>query len=110
MKTPEYSKDISTAAYVLPIGWAVAYAMRRVGVDGSEFTAFHLRQAFGLSLFEILCYIILVKGVDSVAVNSALTLIVFSLSFIGVRGVRKGLMRYQPLLGRRFDVWFSFIK
>ena len=108
--TPEYAKDISTAAYILPVGWLVAYAVRMVGADASEFTAFHLRQAFGLSVFEILCYVLLWRGVDNAVLNSALTVLVFILSFVGVRGVRKGLMRYQPLLGRQFDSWFSFIK
>lgn len=107
--TPEYSKDISTAAYLLPVGWVVAYILRRLGADNSEFTAFHLRQAFGLSVVEIICYVGLGKGVDSVILNSALTIVFFVLVVIGIKGARKGLMRYQPFLGRCYDRWFTFV-
>lgn len=108
--TPEYSKDISAAAYLLPVGWVVAFALRRVGADDTEFTAFHLRQAFGLSLLELLCYFALCKGVDNVVVNSLLSMIFFYFSYVGFRGVRKGLLRYQPFLGKCYDRWFTFIR
>lgn len=106
--TPEYSKDISTTAYILPVGWIVAFALRKLGADDTSFTAFHLRQAFGLSVLELVCYF-LIWGIDNVAINSLLTVFFFFLAFMGIRGVRKGLMRYQPLLGRHYDKWFTFI-
>lgn len=109
MTPAEYSKDISTAAYILPVGWVVAFALRKIGADSSEFTAFHLRQAFGLSLIEIVCYFGLGKGLDSVVVNSIMIIVVFLLVLTGIRGVRKGLMRYQPFLGRCYDRWFTFV-
>lgn len=105
----EYSKNLSSAAYILPVGWIVAYLMRKVAGDDTEFTTFHLRQGLGLSIFEVLCYLLLVKLVDSVVLNSLITIIVFFLIVTGLRGVQKGLMRYQPLLGRHFDRWFAFI-
>lgn len=107
--TPEYSKDISSVAYILPVGWIVAFAIRKTGADDSEFTAFHLRQSLGLCILELVCYVLLWKGVDSVVLNSFLTVVFFFLSFVGVRGARKGMMRYQPIYGRLCERWFTFI-
>lgn len=107
--TPDYSKDISTVAYILPVGWVVAFALRKLGADDTKFTVFHLRQSFGLSIVELVCYFAIGKGVDNVAVNSLLTVVFAFLIYIGIRGVRNGFMRYQPFLGRRFEAWFAFI-
>lgn len=105
---PEYSKDISAVAYILPVGWIVALVFRKLGDDQTEFTVFHLRQGLGLSLIDLVLFG-LGKAVDNAVLTSLLVVIVAWLSYVGIRGVRKGVKRYQPFFGRKFDEWFEFI-
>ncbi len=105
---PDFSKDISAAAYILPVGWVVAFVFRKVGDDRTEFTTFHLRQGLGLSIVDLLLFAI-GKAVDNAVLTSFLVVVVAWLAYIGIRGVRREVKRYQPFLGRKYDEWFGFI-
>lgn len=110
MEPENYSKYISTAAYVLPIGWIVAMVMRKAGRDDSEFTTFHMRQGLGLSIIELLCWVLIHKLIDNIPLDSFVLIVLVYMAWVGIRGTGKGIMRYQPFLGRWFDEKFTFIK
>ena len=97
------------AAYITPVGWLVSLAARLVCSDRSEFATFHLRQGLGLALIETLTYGLVFKVLNYRLARQVATIIFFLMMVIGVRGVNKGIMRYQPVLGRKFDSWFSFL-
>ena len=104
------NKIIAVAAYVTPLGWIVAMAVRYICADRTEFTTFHLRQALGLSILETLSYVLFVKIFDQLwLVHQILCVVFFWMAVIGIRCVFKNLRRYQPFLGHIYDKYFGFI-
>ncbi len=108
-KISETSKNVAFAAYITPVGWLVGIAARLVCSDRSEFATFHLRQGLGLALVETLTYVLVFRFLNFWLAWQIATIIFFLMMVIGVRSVNKGVMRYQPILGRLFDSWFSFL-
>ncbi len=110
MEPENYSKYISTAAYVPFVGWVVAMVMRKAGRDDSEFTTFHMRQGLGLLMLELLCYGIVHKLINNIPLDSFVLIVIVYMAWTGIRCTGKGIKRYQPFFGRWFDRTFTFIK
>lgn len=109
-KISDTSKNVAFAAYITPVGWLVGIGARVVCSDSSEFATFHLRQGLGLAILESLTYVLVYKFLNIWLAWQVATIVFFVMMVIGVRGVNRGVMRYQPVLGRRFDTWFSFLR
>ncbi len=105
----ESSRTLACAAYITPVGWMVALAVRHVTDDFTPFTTFHLRQALGLSIIEILCWAILYHALDAWVAWNLTNIPLLIMIILGLRGANSGLMRYQPFVGRFFDKTFTFI-
>ncbi len=101
--------DIAVAAYVTPIGWIVAMIARELAEKRDDFTTFHLRQGLGLSVLEILGYIIFVHVVDIWMINQFALAVAVFFTFVGIKGALSGVMRFQPFIGRLYHRLFSFI-
>lgn len=109
MAVSELSKSLAYASYLTPVGWVVAAAVRWFCADRSAFATFHLRQGLGLSIFETLLYVVVYKALDLWALWNVAMVFLLVFIMIGMRGVSKDMLRYQPLLGRFYDRAFSFI-
>lgn len=109
MPVSELSKSLAFASYLTPVGWMVAMSVRWFCADRSAFATFHLRQGLGLSIVETLLYAVVYRVLDMwVLWNVVMVFLLISI-LIGLRGVSKEMMRYQPLLGRLYDRAFLFI-
>ncbi len=102
------SKTISTAAYILPIGWAVAYLIVRLFSMQTPFTIFHLRQGLGLNVLFLLFWLLLHIFNIWILIQIALVFYFLLLAY-SVAGVRGGRRLYMPLIGKFFDTIFTFI-
>ena len=105
----EQERNIAVASYVTPAGWVVAMILRELSGDYSRYTAFHLRQGLGLSLLEVLVYLLVNKVIDEWIVTQLFAAFLFVSALQGLGGALKGLMRPQILFGRLYDKMFSFI-
>lgn len=100
---------MSMAAYVLPIGWLLAYFVIRFCGLRSKFTTFHLRQAFGLNVLIVLFWILL--KIVNIWLIQQLVGVVMLLSIIyGMVSAHEEKFSYQPFLGIMFHNVFTFIK
>ena len=105
--TPE-QKTVSAAAYILPIGWVVAYFIIRMFNLQTLFCIFHLRQGLGLNvlflLFWLLLHIFHIWILTQIALVLYVLLLVYAIA--GVQGNRR---LYLPFVGKFFSSIFSFI-
>lgn len=105
----EQERNIAVASYVTPVGWVVAMILRELSGDYSRFTAFHLRQGLGLSLFEVIVYVLVNKVLDQWVLTQLLAAFLLFCAIRGIGGATKGLMRPQILLGKVYEKLFRFI-
>lgn len=100
---------MSMAAYVLPIGWLLAYFVIRFCGLASKFTTFHLRQAFGVNVIIVLLWIIL-KIIDIWLIQQLVGVVMLLSIAYGVISAREEKCSYQPFLGIMFHNVFTFIR
>lgn len=102
------SKNISTTAYILPIGFLVAYAITHICGLQNKFITFHLRQSFGINLLFFIFWLIF--NVINVRLLAQIFMVVYVLIAIyAIIGVRNEKRLYLPFTGKMFDETFTFI-
>ena len=101
------TKNICVVAYVLPIGWLLALAFRLLCDEHTPLSRFHLAQALGLCIVEVVGYVLFVCVLDVWILSQLASLVCLALALYGVSGALKGELRPQPLLGRFFNAAFA---
>ena len=104
------NKTLSIVSYITIIGWLVAYLKGKDNAD--SMLKYHLRQALGLALVNI---------IFSLALN-IVAIVIPALSFIGVFGfvflvlwiigiinAANGALKPLPLIGKLFENKFAFV-
>ena len=104
------NKTLSIVSYITIIGWLVAYLKGKDNAD--SMLKYHLRQALGLALVNI---------IFSLALN-IVAMVIPALSFIGVFGfvflvlwiigiinAANGALKPLPLIGKIFENKFAFV-
>ncbi|MCQ2204004.1 MAG: hypothetical protein MJZ15_06140 [Bacteroidales bacterium] len=108
MTSDQDSRNLSTVAYLLPIGFIVAYLVIRFFNYKNDFTTFHLRQSFGVNMLFVVLGL-LFKTLD-IWVLIQIGAVIYVLTLIyAIIGVREGKRLYVPMLGKIFDGMFTFI-
>ena len=104
-QTIEEGKTMAIISYLTWIGTLIAFIMNNE--KHNSFTAFHIRQMIGLSLFSI------GNGFLSTYVGMQVSVIImlglFVLWIIGFLGAIKGEEKRVPLVGDLFQDWFKGI-
>jgi uncharacterized membrane protein len=104
--TIEEGKTMAIVSYITIIGTLVAFFVNKDVKN--PFTSFHIRQALGLWLLQmILGYFI--SGFDSWMVTSSFWLFFISLFLFGVFGAATGKLNSVPVLGSFFQKLFATI-
>lgn len=104
------NKTLSIVSYITIIGWLVAYLKGKDNAD--SMLKYHLRQALGLALVNI---------IFSLALN-IVAMVILALSFIGVFGfvflilwiigiinAANGAQKPLPIIGKMFENKFAFV-
>jgi uncharacterized membrane protein len=104
------NKTLSIVSYITIIGWLVAYLKGKDNAD--SMLKYHLRQALGLALVNI---------IFSLALN-IIAMVIPALSFIGVFGfvflilwiigiinAANGAQKPLPIIGKMFENKFAFV-
>ena len=104
------NKTLSIVSYITIIGWLVAYLKGKDNAD--SMLKYHLRQALGLALVNI---------IFSLALN-IVAMVIPALSFIGVFGfvfliltkngiinAANGAQKPLPIIGKMFENKFAFV-
>ncbi len=98
-------KTMAIVSYLWWIGILIAFIKNNN--DRNSFTAFHIRQSFGISLLFFVASIIAKYGEETI--GSILFLGVFVLWVIAILGAIQGEEKRIPFLGDLFQDWFRTI-
>src|SRR5687767_4363843 len=108
--TPEVSasedKTVAILSYLTFIGFIVAVVLH--GSKKTKLGTFHLRQALGLWITAIACWVVLgiIPVIGWIAIPFV-SLAVFVLAVIGLIAAASGQLKPVPLLGEQFQKWFG---
>jgi len=102
------SKTMSAAAYILPIGWCVAFLLVRLFNLQNAFTIFHLRQGFGVNMLFLIFWALFHLFSIWIVIQIALVFYFLTILYL-LAGVRGGRRLYTPFVGKFFDAMFTFI-
>ena len=96
-------KEISIIAHITIIGWVVAIIMNQK--NKSDFTTFYLRQTLGIyALFFVVQIIVKIMGGFNIL--NVLPLVLLIMSAISAYNNKQD---ETPIIGGKFQEWFSFI-
>lgn len=99
-------KTVAILSYITIIGFIVAVVLH--GNKKTALGTFHLRQALGLWITAIACWVVLmiIPVVGWIAIPFVM-LGIFVLAVIGFIGAASGQMKPIPLLGEKYQKWFG---
>ncbi|HEA29965.1 MAG TPA: hypothetical protein ENH91_08220 [Leeuwenhoekiella sp.] len=100
-------KLIAVVAYATIIGTIIAIFMNLERKNA--FARFHIRQAFGIFILFYL-FGILVSNFDSWFISMPFFLFFAVLWGFGLLNAIQGVAKPIPLVGEKFQEWFTFIK
>lgn len=96
-------RDISLIAHITIIGWVIALVMYQN--NKSNFITFYLRQTLGIyALFFVIQIIVKIMGGFSIL--NVLPLVLLIMSAISAYNDKQD---ETPIIGDKFQEWFSFI-
>ena len=99
-------KTVAILSYITIIGFIVAVVLH--GNKKTALGTFHLRQALGLWLTAIVCWVVLMFiPVIGWVMTPFVMLGIFVLAVIGFIGAASGKMKPIPLLGDKYQRWFN---
>ena len=111
---PSAQEDRTTAilAYITLIGYIVAIVMH--GNNKTKIGSYHLKQATGLLLFGVACWIAIMIlaflpfiGMIAFVISPILWIGILVLVILGVINAANGQMKPLPVLGSLFEKWFA---
>lgn len=105
-KTEEQGKNMAVISYLTLIGTLVAFFMNRD--ERNPFVSFHVRQALGLWLTQILLGY-LVGAFDSWMISVSFWVFIMILILYGIMGAISGKYNEVPLLGPFYQKLFATI-
>ena len=105
--TTQDGKSLAVVSYITLIGTLIAFFLNKD--KGNSFTAFHIRQALGLWLMQmVLGYV--VSGFDSWMITYSFWIFFVILFIYGILGALTGKHNEVPLVGPFFQKIFASIK
>lgn len=106
-ETIDQGKTTAIIAYLTVIGTIIGIFMNME--PKNEYARFHLRQAFGIFLTYFVLAV-LVPFFDSWAVSGAFYIFIIVLWGFGLINAFQGVTKPIPLVGEKFQQWFTFIE
>lgn len=104
--TVNEGKTIAIISYITFIGTILALIMNNN--KKNSFASFHIRQALGLALMQIITYgLRAYLGLGFIA--WLVGVVIFVLIILGLLGALQGEEKKVPLLGDQFQEWFKGI-
>ncbi len=100
-------KTVAMIAYLTFIGTIIAIVVNNNNKD--EFASFHIRQALGLVLCMVVLQVLWLIPFLGWIAFPIVALIVFILWIIGFMAALNGQEKVVPILGEKFQEWFSGI-
>ena len=102
----EESKNISIISYLTIIGFIIAFVMHNK--NKTDFSAFHIRQAFGISVLSLIAYPFagfpLLKYISFIVFSVYLILLI-----LGILSAARGEKTTVPVIGKTFQEIFKGI-
>ncbi|MDT0293083.1 DUF4870 domain-containing protein [Mesonia ostreae] len=102
----ESGKTTAIISYLTFVGCIIAIFMNIE--PKNKFASFHIRQAIGIHLLQILVFTTM-SGFDSFLISFPLWIFFFVLWFYAFLGVVQGKRYLVPILGEHFQNWFNKI-
>ena len=100
-------KTAAIVAYLTIIGTIIAYFMNND--TKNSFASFHIRQALGIHITYFILGV-LISWFDSWWISGAFYVFVAVLWFYGFLAALQGERNLVPVLGTKFQEWFSTIR
>ncbi|OUR90704.1 hypothetical protein A9Q87_12170 [Flavobacteriales bacterium 34_180_T64] len=100
-------KTLAVVSYFTLVGTLVAFFLNKD--KGNTFAAFHIRQALGLWLLQMVLGFV-VSGFDSWMVTNAFWIFFVILFIYGILGAFSGKQNSVPILGDFFQKIFATLK
>lgn len=104
------NKTLSIVSYITIIGWLVAYLKGKDNAD--SMLKYHLRQALGLALVNIIFSLalnIVAMLVPALSFIGIFGLFFLALWIIGIINAANGAQKPLPLIGKAFENKFAFV-
>lgn len=101
----EEGKVKAILSYIWWVGLIIAIILNNK--DYNHFTAFHIRQALGLSIIQLIANYVLFFSEGPI--GAILSIGLFILWMLGLISAIKGEEKPIPLLGEQFQQWFRNI-
>ena len=99
-------KTVAILSYITIVGFIVAVVLH--GNKKTALGTFHLRQALGLWITAIACWVVLmIIPVIGWIMIPFVMLGIFVLAVIGFIGAASGKMKPIPILGDKYQQWFN---
>ena len=99
-------KTVAILSYITIVGFIVAVVLH--GNKKTPLGTFHLRQALGLWITAIACWVVLmIIPVIGWIMIPFVMLGIFVLAVIGFIGAASGKMKPIPILGDKYQQWFN---
>ena len=99
-------KTVAILSYITSVGFIVAVVLH--GNKKTPLGTFHLRQALGLWITAIACWVVLmIIPVIGWIMIPFVMLGIFVLAVIGFIGAASGKMKPIPILGDKYQQWFN---
>ncbi|MEO6001722.1 MAG: hypothetical protein ABIZ04_22045 [Opitutus sp.] len=99
-------KTVAILSYITIVGFIVAVVLH--GNKKTPLGTFHLRQALGLWITAIACWVVLmIIPVIGWIMIPFVMLGIFVLAVIGFIGAASGKMKAIPILGDKYQQWFN---
>lgn len=104
------NKTLSIVSYITIIGWLVAYLKGKDNAD--SMLKYHLRQALGLALVNIIFSLalnIVAMVIPALSFISVFGFVFLILWIIGIINAANGAQKPLPIIGKMFENKFAFV-
>lgn len=104
------NKTLSIVSYITIIGWLVAYLKGKDNAD--SMLKYHLRQALGLALVNIIFSLtlnIVAMVIPALSFIGVFGFVFLVLWIIGIINAANGALKPLPLIGKIFENKFAFV-
>ncbi len=103
-ETINKGKAIAITSYILFVGPLIAFSMN--SENKNEFAAFHIRQAFGLTITFIVLGVS-ISYFNNIMIASSMWIFISILTIYGIFSAANGSIKPIPLLGNYFQKLFK---
>lgn len=105
--TAKEGKTAAVVGYLTIVGTLIALFMNQE--KKNDFARFHIRQAFGINA-SYLAFAAILNSFQNINAYYGFWLFFSILAFYGLYGAVQGLKTLIPVIGHKFQEWFTFIQ